>query len=105
MWEIIDLEVKRKIAAFAERPELVVWSGTAERDIAAIAGATRLAVLDAVLDHLASGYAVDADYMKNGDLAYIFRSFVGERRLYIKVKFIFLGTQERMKVFAAHPDR
>lgn len=105
MWELTDAEIKEKIASFARAPHLVTWSGSAERDVASIPGATTASVLEAILDHLKCCYPVFADYMRNGDLAYIFRCFVGSRRLYIKVKFVFLGGQESMRVFSAHLDR
>ena len=105
MWDLDDHQVKEKIAHLARRPDLVVWSRSAERDIAGIAGVTHAGVLDGVLDHLDCGYKVEADYMENGDLAYIFHCFVGPGRLYVKVKFIVLGVEERMNVFSAHLDR
>jgi hypothetical protein len=46
-----------------------------------------------------------ADYMKNGDLAFIFDCFVGIGRLYVKVKMITVGTEERMFVFSAHKHK
>jgi hypothetical protein len=104
VWQMDDPEVKEKIAHFASLPELVVWSRKAERDIAGIAGITSAGVLEGILDHIACGYAVEADHMENGDLAYIFHCFVGPGRLYVKVKFIALGTGERMRVFSAHRD-
>lgn len=105
MWELDDCEVKNKIGAFARRPAIVTWSGQAERDMAATRGVTKLGVLEGLIEHLSCGYAVNADYMKNGDLAYIFDCFVGPRRLYVKVKFISLGSGERMHVFSAHVNR
>ncbi len=105
MWELSDPELKAKIASFAGRPDLVTWSRSADRDIGSTAGATRLGVLEAILDHLACEYVVHADYMENGDLAYIFRCFLGARSFYLKVKFVFPGAEERMHVFSAHFDR
>jgi len=104
MWEVIDAEVRAKLAAFAARPELVVWSRSAEHDIADTAGITRFGVLAAILEHLECGYVVHADYMKNGDLAYIIPCLADPRWLYVKVKFIFQERDERMKVFSAHPE-
>jgi hypothetical protein len=105
VWELDDPEVKEKIAYFARRPDLVVWSRSAERDIANTPGVTHTGVLDGILDHLECGYRVDAGHMKNGDLAFILHCFVGPGCLYVKVKFIFLGSEERMRVFAAHENR
>jgi hypothetical protein len=82
----------------------VVWSRSAEHDIADTVGMTRLGVLAAITDHLECGYIVHADYMKNGDLAYIIPCLVDPRWFYVKVKFIVQETGERMKVFSAHPD-
>jgi hypothetical protein len=101
---VSDGDVLAKIAKFAANPDLVVWSRGAEHDIADSAGITRLGILAAILDHLGCGYIVHADYMKNEDLAYILPCLVGSRWFYIKVKFIFQETGERMKVFSAHPD-
>jgi hypothetical protein len=104
VWDVIDAEVIAKLAAFAARPELVVWSRSAEHDISDTSGITRLGVLAAIKDHLECGYVVHADYMENKDLAYIIRCLVDPRWFYVKVRFIFLETGERMKVFSAHPD-
>ena len=105
MWEMQDPEFRRKIAYFASDPHLVTWSRSAESDMASTAGMTKGAVLEAIIDHIACGYVIHADYMKNGDLAHIFNSFVGRHRRYIKVKFWILGNEERMHVFSAHADR
>ena len=105
MWELDDVEVKEKIVAFASNPEVVTWSGTADREIGSVPGATRLAVLEGILDHLACGYIVHGDFMKNGDLAYIFECFAAERFFYVKVKFVGVGTEERMRIFSAHLNR
>ena len=105
VWELDDAGVKQRIADFASRPRLVTWSATAERDMASIPGMTKAGVLEALLEHLACGYVVHADYMRNGDLAYIFNCFVGRRRRYIKLKFWGVAGQERMYVFSAHPNR
>jgi hypothetical protein len=104
VWDVIDAEVIAKLAKFAARPELVVWSRSAEHDIADTSGMTSLGVLAAMKDHLECGYVVRADFMKNGDLAYIIPCLVDPRWLYVKVKFIFQEPGERMKVFSAHPD-
>jgi hypothetical protein len=104
VWDVIDVEVLAKVASFAANPDLVVWSRSTEHDIADSAGMTRVGVLAAILDHLECGYIVHADYMKNGDLAFILPCLVDSRWFYIKVKFIFQETGERMKVFSAHPD-
>ena len=104
MWDVTDVEIRAKIARFAASPELVVWSRSAEHEIADSAGMTRLGVLAAILDHVECGYVVHGDYMKNGDLAYIVPCLVDSRWFYVKVKFIFYETGERMKVFSAHPD-
>ena len=105
MWELNDCGVKDKIASYARSPEVVAWSRSAERDIGSTAGATKFGVLEAVLDHLSCGYVVYADHMTNGDEAFIVRCFLGRNRFYVKVKFIVLGSQERMYVFSAHRDR
>ncbi len=105
MWELNDQEVKGKIALWAKDAGRVAWSQTAERDIASTAGVTKQGVLEGLLDHLACGYVVEADHMKNQDLAYIFHCFVGAGRLYVKLKFIQLGAEERMFVFSAHVER
>jgi hypothetical protein len=104
VWDLTDAGVIAKLAAFAAKPELVVWSRSAEHDIADTPGMSRLGVLLAIEDHLECGYIVRADYMKNGDLAYIIPCLVDRRWFYIKVKFIFENAGERMKVFSAHPD-
>jgi hypothetical protein len=104
MWEVIDADVRAKLAKFAADPGLVVWSRRAERDIANTASATSLGVLAAMSDHLACGYVVHGEFMKNGDLAYIVACFMDSRNFYVKVKFIFLHADERMNVFSAHPD-
>jgi hypothetical protein len=105
VWEVIDGAVKEKISRFAERPDLVIWTHSAERDIANTADVTKQGVLDGLAEHLCYGYKVEADYMQNGDLAYIFNCFIGLGRLYVKVKFVLLGAEERMCVFSAHPNR
>lgn len=105
MWELEDREVKEKIARFARRPDLVVWSRSAERDIASTQGVTRLGVLDGIVDHFECGYKVYSDHMKNGDLAHILHCFVDPGRLYVKLKFVIFGLEERMYIFAAHKDR
>jgi hypothetical protein len=104
MWDVNDAKVRAKLSQFAANPGLVVWSRRAERDIANAARVTRLGVLEAMLDHLESGYVVRGDFMKNGDLAYILPCFVDSRRFYIKAKFIFQDADERMNIFSAHPD-
>ena len=105
MWRIYDREIREKIARFASNPGLVVWSRSAERDIASMAGVTSTAVLEGILEHLACDYVVEADHMENGDLAYIFRCFVGPGRLYVKLKFVEFDYGERMRVFSTHIDR
>ena len=105
VWELIDTTDRNKIASFAANRELITWSGTAQRDIASVAGATAVGVLEALVDHLACGFIIHDDHMKNGDLAYIVSCYVGSRRFYVKAKFIFLGGQERMHIFSAHLDR
>jgi hypothetical protein len=105
VWELDDPQVKGKIQRFARDPELVYWSGTAERDLAGTSGATKAGVLDGILDHISCGFPIMADYMKNGDLAFIFDCFVGIGRLYVKVKMITVGTEERMFVFSAHKHK
>jgi hypothetical protein len=105
VWLLNDPVVKQKIAQFARRPELVAWSGSAERDIANTRGVTKAGVLEGILDHLSCDFAINADHMDNGDLALILDCFVGPGRLYVKVKFIALGAEERMFVFSAHKDR
>lgn len=105
MWELIDTEVKNKIASFAANPELISWSGSAQRDMASVAGATAVGVLEALVDHLACGFVVYADHMKNGDLAYIVICYLGARRFYVKAKFVILDDEERMHIFSAHLDR
>lgn len=105
MWELNDPEIRDKIANFAKARELVVWSLSAERDIGKLAGITHLAILEGLVDHIVCGYSIEADYMRNGDLAYIFRCFVGRGRLYVKLKFVQIGADERMHIFSAHPDR
>lgn len=104
MWDVIDNEVIAKLTSFAANPVLVVWSSRAERDIANAGGVTRLGILAAMSDHLECNYVVHGDYMQNGDLAYILRCFVDSRRFYVKAKFIFRDSGERMKIFSAHPD-
>jgi len=105
VWEMQDPEVRQKIAHFASSPHLVTWSRSAERDMASVAGMTKGAVLEAIVDHITCGYIFHAEYMKNGDLAHIFNCFVGRHRRYIKVKFWILANEERMHVFSAHPER
>jgi len=105
VWELEDRETKEKIAHCAKKPIDVKWSRQAERDMGNTSGVTKRGVLDGLLDHLSCGYVVEADFMENGDLAYIFRCFVGHERLYVKLKFIQLGQEERMYVFSAHEDR
>jgi hypothetical protein len=104
VWELDDAAVKQRMVYFASRAHLVTWSGTAERDIASTCRMSKAGVLEALLEHLACGYVVHADYMRNGDLAYIFICFVGSHRRYIKLKFWVLDDQERMHIFSAHPN-
>jgi hypothetical protein len=105
VWEENDPEVRKKIAWFAEKPELVVWSGSAERDIANTRGVTKAGVLEGILDHCSCGFIINGDHMKNGDTAFILDCFVGLGHLYVKVKFIVLDAEECMKVFAAHQHK
>lgn len=76
-----------------------------DRDIASTPGVTHIGVLEGILDHLECGYKVEADHMDSGEIAYIFHCFVGPGRLYVKVKFVTWGFEERMRVFAAHKNR
>ena len=105
MWELIDARVREKIARFASDPTQVTWSGSAERDMGSTPGMTKAGVLEGIMDQLSSGYVVHADYMKNGDVAYIFDCFVGDYRRYVKVKFWMIEDQERVHVFSAHSHR
>jgi hypothetical protein len=105
VWDIDEPAVNEKIAFFAGNSKAVTWSGTAERDIASTSRATKTGVLEAITDHLRCGYVLHGEYMKNGDLAYIMRCFLGPRRFYVKLKFVQLGDEERMHIFSAHPDR
>jgi hypothetical protein len=105
VWEVNDPAIREKIARFACTPELVTWSQSAERDMASTAEMTKGAVLDALVDHLSCGYVVHADYMRNGDVAYIFQCFVGRYQRYVKLKFWTPVDKERMHVFSAHPNR
>ena len=66
----------------------VAWSRQAEREMGNAAGVTKQGVLEGLVEHLSCGYVVEADHMQNGDLAYIFRCFVGAGRLCVKVKFV-----------------
>jgi hypothetical protein len=105
VWELDDPKIKDKIQRFARDPELVRWSGTAERDLAGTSGATKAGVLDRISDHISCGFPIMADHMKNGVLAFIYDCFVGIGRLYVKVKMITLGAEERMFVFSAHKHK
>lgn len=105
MWEMDDDQVKAKICDFAKRPAAVLWSGRAERDIANTRGVTKQGIFDGIIEHLSCGYAVQADYMDNGDVAYIFHCYVGPGRLYVKLKFVFIESEERMNIFSAHLNR
>jgi hypothetical protein len=105
VWDVDDPTVKKKIGLFAGTPDAVTWSGSAERDIASTARASRLGILEAIVDHLQCGYVVQGEHMRNGDLAFILRCFLGSRRFYVKLKFVEIDGTERMHVFSAHLDR
>ena len=105
MWELNDPAVKEKLLYFARRPHLVTWSRSAEQAIASAARLTSLGVLEAIIDHLNCGYTVECDHMRNGDLAYIFRCYVGRKEFYVKAKFVEFVGEESLRIFSAHPDR
>lgn len=105
MWEVQDAAEKDKVAAFARQSGLVTVSGRAERDLGQAQGISKAGILEAIVDHISCGYVVYGDQMRNGDLAYIFKCFVGRHRWYIKLKFTDFGQGERMHVFSAHADR
>ena len=67
---------------------------------------TKTALLDAVHSHVERGRLVNADYMDNGDLAYILTDCsLEEVGLYVKLKFQGEADRERMFVLSAHPPR
>lgn len=110
MWELsneneLDKKIKEKICQFCRKPEFVLIRRTAERDMALIP-ITKAALLESVHCHVQHGRSVQADYMDNGDLAYILAECKAEQKpLYVKVKFGGQGSDERMYVVSAHPPR
>jgi hypothetical protein len=101
----LDKSAKLRICEFCSEPSTVIVTRTAERD-SALEGVTKAGVLESVRSHVQTGKPIHAEYMDNGDLAYILRECAIEKIiLYVKLKFSKTDGEERMVVISAHPNR
>ena len=109
LWELdddnsLDACIKKKICEFCLKPKSVLLTRTAERDMAVVP-VSKSELLEGVRCYVQNRGLVNADYMDNGDLAFIVQYSIKDQEMYVKVKFSGEGHEEEMYVISAHPPR
>lgn len=101
----LHCSAKQKIYKCACDPTSAHITRTAERDLS-LFPVTKIGILDAIRCHIDENKMIYMDYLDSGESAYILKECCIESVvLYVKVKFFKSGSDEKMLILSAHPDR